>query len=153
MPPTTFDVSESAQVDAPAAVVYELIADYRSGHPRIVPPEYFSNLTVEEGGYGAGTRIRFDMKVLGTTRRGVMVVEEPEPGRVLVERDPAGGAVTTFIVDPSGPRACRVTIATALPRRSGIAGAIERFVSRRLLRKVYRAELSRIGDVAASRAR
>mgnify|MGYP006197722543 CR=1 FL=1 len=33
-------------IAAPAAALYELIADYRNGHPRILPPEYFGPLEV-----------------------------------------------------------------------------------------------------------
>jgi len=46
---TSYRVQVSARVAAPPEVVYRLIADYRDGHPRIVPPKYFSNLVVEEG--------------------------------------------------------------------------------------------------------
>ena len=42
-------VEARATVRAPADRVYELIADYRAGHPRIVPPKYFQNLVVERG--------------------------------------------------------------------------------------------------------
>jgi len=43
-------VEARAPVHAPADRVYDLIADYRNGHPRIVPPKYFRNLVVERGG-------------------------------------------------------------------------------------------------------
>ena len=99
-----FRVSSSARIGAPAPAVYRLIADYRNGHPRIVPPEYFSNIVVEEGGYGAGTRITFDARMLGITQRARAWIEEPEPGRVLLERLEVGW-VTTFTVDPAGAAA------------------------------------------------
>ena len=149
----TYRVSSSARVSAPAAVVYRLIADYRDGHARIVPPQYFSDLVVEEGGYGAGTRIRVDMTVLGRTQRMRAVVTEPQPGRVLVERDIDRGLVSTFEVVPLGSEACDVMIATELPRKSGVFAAIERFVAGRVLPKIYREELSRLGAVAQSASR
>jgi hypothetical protein len=144
----TFRVEFSARVHAPADVVYRLIADYRDGHPRIVPPKYFSDLVVDEGGYGAGTRFHIDMTVLGTTRRMRAVVEEPQPGRVLRERDVDRGIVSTFEVVPVGGSECDVTIATELPDRGGIAGAVERFVSRRMLPRIYREELVQLERVA-----
>ena len=145
----TFTVSVSARVAAPAATVYPLIADYRDGHPRIVPPRYFRNLVVEKGGYGAGTMIRFDMTVLGSTRQAHAVVTEPAPGRALVETEMRSGIVTTFTVDPVGPGACDVTISSELPRKPGLAGTIERLVTTRILPKIYRAELARIATCAA----
>ena len=50
--------SSSAQIRAPGRIVYSLIADYRNGHPRILPPRYYPPpLEVERGGVGAGTAI------------------------------------------------------------------------------------------------
>jgi hypothetical protein len=146
--PETFTVSAAARVDAPAETVYQLIADYREGHPRIVPPEYFQNLVVEEGGYGAGTRIGYDMKVLGSTRHGRAVVSEPDPGRTLVETELHTDIVTTFSVKPVGSVACDVTISSELPRKRGLAGTIERFVAIRVLPRIYRAELARLARCA-----
>ena len=56
--------SAERTVPAPAAAIYALLADYRDGHPRILPPA-FSNLTVLRGGTGAGTAIRFALKFAG----------------------------------------------------------------------------------------
>src|SRR6187399_1131146 len=91
------NVVASTVVAAPARIVYELIADYRTGHPSILPPEYFEDLQVEEGGRGAGTRIRFTMKSFGTRRVSTSIVTEPEPGRLLVETDVITGITTKFI--------------------------------------------------------
>src|SRR5262245_56834492 len=63
----TYQVTASAAMNAPAEQVYNIIADYRNGHPHLLPKQ-FSNLLVEEGGYGAGTRIRFQMTAFGQTR-------------------------------------------------------------------------------------
>ena len=43
-------VSASAEIGAAAVNVYRMIADYRNGHQRIVPPQYFRNLEVDAGG-------------------------------------------------------------------------------------------------------
>src|SRR5579885_1306861 len=95
-------VAATAVIDAPAPAAYAVIADYRDGHPHILPRPPFVSLDVEEGGVGAGTVIRFRMRMLGTTREMRATVTEPEPGRVLVESDAAGDVVTTFTVDPVG---------------------------------------------------
>ena len=62
MPP--LHASAERTVPAPAAAVYALLADYRDGHPRILPPA-FSDLMVLQGGIGAGTIIRFSLKFAG----------------------------------------------------------------------------------------
>jgi len=137
-------VAASADIPAGSAEVYRLLADYRAGHPRIIPPEFFRDFRLEAGGYGAGTVITFDMVILGRTQHLRALVSEPEPGRVLLESYPDSGATTTFAVNPLGDERSRVTISTALPVRSGLSGAIERALTGRFLRRVYTAELTLI---------
>lgn len=64
-----FRVAISGVINAPAGDIYDIIADYKRGHPRIVPPRYFRNLKVIGGGYGDGTMIEFDMVAFGATQR------------------------------------------------------------------------------------
>lgn len=142
-------VSASAIIPARRQRVYSLIANYRDGHPRILPRQ-FSGLVVEQGGVGNGTVIRFQMSVLGSTRNFRAAISEPEPGRVLLENylEPQG-IVTTFLVDPgTAPADSRVTISTEMPVRAGIPGFFERRLSTALLRSIYRKELENLARVA-----
>ena len=145
-------VSASRQIPAPHGIVYSILADYRDGHPSILPRRYFSNLVVEAGGVGEGTEIRFAMHVLGTTRRFRMIVREPQPGRVLAEKDLDSGVTTTFTVSPSVDAGTLVTIATALPGRDGFGGRIEQAVTARLLSRIYRQELKQLEALAVARS-
>jgi hypothetical protein len=133
-------IEASAVISAPPSVVYGIIADYRSGHPSILPPEYFEDLVVEEGGRGAGTRIRFTMKAFGKRETSRALVTEPEPGRVLVETVEDRGLVTTFTVDGAPGNSSRVTFVTDYPTR-GLRGWFESLVVPGYLKKVYAAEL------------
>jgi hypothetical protein len=139
---TPFRVASSADIGAPAADVYRMIADYRTRHWRIIPPKYFSNLRVETGGYGAGTIITYNLTAFGKTRRVRARITEPEPGRALVETDHDENIATTFVVEPAGASRSKVTIATELPLRSGILGSLERTMARSFLTRVYAAELA-----------
>ena len=144
-------VKASATIHAPAPRVYEIIADYRRHHPRIVPPEYFRKIDVEEGGVGAGTRTRIEMRVLGTTKELVHVIREPEPGRVLEEVDTKGLSTTTFTVDPADHGASsNVWIETRFVVRDGLLGHAERIVMTSLLRRIYKKELVRLEAYASS---
>ena len=122
--------------------VYATIANYHTGHPRILPKQ-FSAMTVESGGIGAGTIIRFNMRVFGRTQPFRAAVTEPQPGRVLVETYlDSNAAVTTFTVDAgAAPGMTVATISTELRVRAGIAGAIERFLITRYFRPIYLKEL------------
>ena len=140
-----YRVGASALVRAPARRVYAILADYREGHPRILPPRWFRALEVERGGTGAGTVIRVTMRVMGRTRTMNAVVSEPEPGRVLMESFVGGGPVTTFTVTPAGPerRDAQVTISTELTARGGpLLGVVERLMTRLTLRRIYAEELA-----------
>jgi hypothetical protein len=149
---TTYTVTLTARIHAPARIAYDIIADYRDGHPHILPPKYFRNLRVEAGGVGAGTKIRFAMGALGVWREAAAVVAEPEPGRVLHEQIPAERVDTWFTVEQAGPEACEVTIATRMPHRGGLMGRVERLVTTALMRHIYKAELELLDQVARRRA-
>ena len=143
-------VSRSATIPAPARTVYSLIADYRNGHPRMLPRKYFPRLDVERGGSGAGTIIRFEVRLFGTTRQIRAEISEPKPGEELVETDLATGIGTTFVVAPrAGGRESEVTIRTEWEAR-GLRGLVERVTAPPLLRRIYAAELAQLRTLFAT---
>src|SRR3954465_2895287 len=121
MPP--LHVSAERTVPAPADAVYGLLANYRDGHPSILPPA-FSNLTVLRGGTGAGTVIRFALQLAGRKQEVEARVGEPEPGRVLSEAYAEKSAVTRVTVDPAGDQSI-VRIETSWESSRGLAGLME----------------------------
>ena len=137
----TITASAERDIAAPADRVYRIIADYGKHHPHILPPE-ITDLVVEEGGVGAGTIIRYRITMAGRTRDDRSRIEEPEPGRVLVERDVDGDLATTFTVTPAGSGA-HVRIETAWTS-SGVRGFIEKLVAPRMLQRIYIEELDRL---------
>src|SRR6188474_1987851 len=143
------NVSASGYIFAPAQRVYDLIADYRNGHPRILPKPYFVSLEVEQGGYGAGTIINFQMQLMGRIQSFHSTITEPEPGHILVETERNTGAITTFTVDPrlNGQEAF-VTITTTTNIPNGIIGKIQGWLTTQLLRPIYLKELDQIATVA-----
>lgn len=143
-----YRVNATADIAARADKIYGLIADYRSGHPRILPRPPFGDLQVEAGGVGAGTVIRFEMRAFGATNTVRARITEPEPGRILQETDLAGRFITTFTVEPLTPDRTRVTIATTARSPSGLKGMIERALSRRFLHATFRRELAQLARVA-----
>ncbi len=129
-------------VDAPAGAAWNLLSDYREGHPSILPRPWFEGIDVEEGGRGAGTVFTVRMRPWGRTKAIRMRVSEPEPGRVLEEVGLEDGVRTTFTVDPlDGGARCRVTIATAWPPKNGVAARVEWWMIRAGAPRIFRAEL------------
>ena len=145
----------TAVLDAPPGAVYAVLADYRQGHPSILPPRHFSNLVVERGGTGDGTVIRFEIRTAGSTRKVRAAITEPEPGRTLLETDLETGAVTSFVVErheassTTGSIRSRVTIATVWTT-PGLRGSIERLLAPRRLARIYVEELRNL-EAAARR--
>jgi len=143
-------VKANAVLNAHAEDVYATIADYRHGHPSILP-EGFHDLQVEQGGYGEGTIIRFKMKVLGVEQAFHQRVSEPEPGRVLVEQDinSAQNVITTFIVTSvENDQKSRVEIDTTMNASPGLAGIVERIIIPIINPQLYAKELKLLEAVA-----
>jgi uncharacterized protein YndB with AHSA1/START domain len=140
------NVEVSGTINAPAAKVYRILADYRNHHPHILPRAYFTRLEVEEGGTGAGTTFQAGLKMMGQEQRFRMRVTEPEPGRVIAETDLDTELVTKFIVESRGRDQSEVTISTTFQSRPGLTGWLEQFIAPRFLRRVYRAELQQLDE-------
>ena len=137
-----YEVSVSRVIQAPPAAVYAVFADYHHSHAAVLPKPYFTEMTVEKGGTGAGTEIAVHMAVMGAKVTYHMVVTEPEPGRVLQEEDKALGVVTTFTVDPvNNGEASRVTLYTRARTSAGLKGFIEKLITPSISRKIYNEEL------------
>jgi hypothetical protein len=150
-PMSAFTIAETRRIPFDPATLRAIIADYHVAHPAVCPPKYFRNFQVLQGGIGAGTVVDFEMVVMGKVHPTRGEVSEPEPGRVIREWYPATKVDTTFTFEPrDGGRACDLTIATVMPGKGGLLGALERAFTVRFLRKVYVEELSRIEAYAAS---
>lgn len=147
-------VRAEAILDAGPEDVYAAIADYRHSHPNILPKESLYDLQVEQGGYGAGTIIRFKMKALGTEQAFYQRVSEPDPGRVIAEQDidSAQNVITTFTVSPveQGQKS-HVEITTTMNTSPGLRGLVERIVVPRINAQVYAKELKLLEVVAQKR--
>ena len=146
-----YQATVAALIQAPAEQVYNVLADYQNGHPRILPKPYFISLEVEQGGFGAGTIINFAMRVMGQTQTFRAVISEPEPGRVLVETNVEPlGVVTTFTVCAvDGGRRSEVSISTdGRTIRNGLLGSLERFFTQTYLKRIYKKELKLLAAFA-----
>ena len=142
-------ISVSGLVQAPAARVYDIIADYQNSHGHILPKPYFVSLTVERGGVGAGTVVSFQMRLMGRVQMFHATISEPEPGRRLVETTDTG-AITTFLIEPHGnQQQTHITISTDTRVPDGLVGAVQGWLTTRLLRPIYVKELEQLAMYAA----
>ena len=118
--------------------VYAFLADYRNNRPRILPPEYFRDYRVEQGGDGAGTVISYQLRAGGRDRPYRMRVEEPAEGGVLLEWDLESSLVTTWTLTPAeGEERTLVGLMSRWDGAGGIGGFFERMFAPRALRRVY----------------
>ena len=114
-------------------------------------PSQFSDLEIESGGIGAGTVYRFRMTLGSRTTDYRVRVGEPQPGRVLIESEPARRMLTTFTVDPEPDGSSLVRINTCW-HTDGIQGLVERLVAPAMLRRLYREELQLLDRYATGAA-
>ena len=145
---STFHVEESLVIEARPEALYAIVADYRVGHPAILPRPFFFFFSVEQGGVGAGTVVRSTVKVMGKLYPLHHRVTEPEPGRILQESDlDKPGEFTRFIFQPLNDAThTRVTIATEFLASPGLMGFMERLTKPGLTHKMYQQELRNLAD-------
>jgi polyketide cyclase/dehydrase/lipid transport protein len=132
---------ESYVIAAAPDKIYSVLVDYPHGHLTILPPQ-FHDVVIEQGGHGAGTWLRGNVKVWGRVVPFHHVVSEPRPGEVLQERDPDTGQTTHFVLEPlDGGAHTRVTIRSDFPPSTGLMGFMERLTLPPVARDMYRTEL------------
>lgn len=125
-------------IDAKPAEVFKTLADYEKRRPRLLTPNY-RNYTVEKGGHGGGTVIRYRFNAAGRERPYELHVEETVKGQVLTERDRDSSFVTRWTVLPvDGGQKSKVCVESDWEGGSGIGGFFERTFAPRGLRNIYR---------------
>jgi len=143
-----YHASSSRLISVPAPTLYAIVADYRTGHPLILPSN-FHHFEVEQGGFGAGTRISFQSTVAGNHRRYHQEIREPEPGHILQEVELTGDLVTTFTFTAVNDHQTRVSIDTeASTERTGWLGKVEAWLTKVLSERVESRELAQLETVA-----
>lgn len=142
-----YTIRETQLIPAPAPQIYAMIADYEVGHPSILPAQYFKKLTVTHGGQGVGTEFDLEMEVMGNRTHGHFVVTEARPHAFLAEEEPTQGIRTTFELKPQPDGQTAVTIESHFRGRPGLRGWLEKLMTPRLLRKIYREELDQLTEV------
>jgi polyketide cyclase/dehydrase/lipid transport protein len=139
-------------IDARPTAVYEVLADYTTHHPRIMPSPLFSNLAVEKGGVGAGTIFHITLRAMGRVQHLHMQVAEPEPGQALTETDLDSGVVTQFRVAPhDGGTRTMARISSEWVTDGGVRGLVDRFLTPVLLGRIYAKQLRELGRYMHSR--
>ncbi len=138
----TYELHVSKKIKADPTLIYRVLSDYRNEHPHILPKPYLAVTAVEQGGVGAGTIVRVQMKVMGVVNHLRLFVTEPIPGREIHEEDPVAGIKTIFALEPDPDHvACQVRIQTIWQKKQGIKGLIERWLVPPIVRSIYTKEL------------
>ena len=138
-------------VDASPAAVYQVLADYSTHHPRIMPSPPFSHLEVESGGVGAGTVFHITLRTMGRRQRLHMRVAEPEPGQVLTETNLDTGVVTEFSVAPSnGASRSLVAMSSEWEPAGGLRGMLDRLVTPPLMGRMFAKQLRQLDQYMRS---
>jgi hypothetical protein len=104
--------------------VYDLIADYTEGRPKVLP-EAFSDYRVEAGGTGEGTVVTYTLRAAKRERPYRLQVTEAEAGRALHEADTTSSFTQTWTVEPVETGGARLRIACSWDGAGGIGGFFE----------------------------
>lgn len=129
-------------IQARPTAVYAVLADYRTHHPRIMPPSLFSKLQVEAGGVGADTVFHITLNIAGRKQRLHMKVTEPEPGHVLTETNLDTGVVTRFTVaSVNGDSRTLARISSDWETDGGLRGFLDRLMTPIMMRRIFKKQL------------
>jgi hypothetical protein len=140
-----------ATIQAHPDAVYQVIADYRTHHPNIMPPSLFSRIEVESGGIGTGTTFHITLSLAGTKKRMHMRVAEPDPGHLLTETNIDTGVVTAFEVTPAnGGEATLTRISSDWETARGIRGVVDRLTTPPLMRWIFGKQLRQLARYMTS---
>lgn len=138
----TYEIQVSQIIKADPELIYRVLSDYQNEHPHILPKPYFVSAEVEQGGVGAGTIVRVQMKVMGMMNHLRLFVTEPIPGREIHEEDLVAGIKTIFKLESYPDHVyCQVSIQTIWQRKNGMRGLIEQLLVPPIVRPIYTKEL------------
>lgn len=124
--------------------VFEALCDYTSVRSRMLT-EHFSEYEVREGGRGAGTVVHWKLAATAKRVRDCLFTASTPGENRLEERDANSSMVTTWTVSPAAEGA-RVQVTTTWDGAGGIGGFFERTFAPRGLRRIYNAQLAKLGS-------
>lgn len=137
-------VKKERVINARPEVVYDTLADYKGKRKQLLTPN-FLDYTIERGGQGSGTMLRYRLQAAGRERPYHVSVQEPVKGQVLVERDTNSSLVTTWSVAPvKDGRKTRVSVESDWTGGNGVKGFFERTFAPMGLRRIYDTMLSHL---------
>ncbi|GGY38104.1 SRPBCC family protein [Streptomyces xanthochromogenes] len=130
-------------VTADPETVFDMLADYKDGRPKLLP-EHFSEYEVREGGDGEGTLVHWKLQATSKRVRDCLLeVTEPTDGQ-LVEKDRNSSMVTTWTVTPAGEGRSKVVVSTVWNGAGGVGGFFERTFAPKGLGRIYDAILAKL---------
>jgi len=135
----------SAKIHTPSQTLYQFIADYKYGHPSILPEKHFSDFAVEKGGYGKDTVVCFRFTLAGNSRKMRVIVDEPIPGKLITETELETGILTSFLFEPVGDDMTILKI-TSEWKKEGFMGLIEKIFVPIMMKKVFEKQFENIRD-------
>jgi hypothetical protein len=138
------EATTQREIAAPTQTVFDTLADYREGRPKLLP-EHYSEYEVREGGDGAGTLVHWKLQATKKRVRDCLLeVSEPAEGE-LVEKDRNSSMVTTWRVTPgSAADTSRVTVTTVWNGAGGIGGFFEKTFAPKGLARIHDGVLARL---------
>lgn len=131
--------------------VYATLIDYQHKRPAILTPN-FLDYTVESGGNGEGTVIRYRLQAAGRERPYHIQVSEPVKGKVITEKDTNSSLLTTWTLTPvQNGQQTKVQIASEWEGAGGIGGFFEKTFAPKGLQRIYDQMLAQLAQEVQGR--
>jgi hypothetical protein len=131
--------------------VYDLLADYAEGRPKVLP-EAFADYRVEAGGTGEGTVVTYTLRAAKRERDYRLQCTKAEPARRLEEADTTSSFTQRWSISPAETGGAKVAIDCSWKGAGGIGGIFEGIFAPKGVARLYEEILDGIEREIASGA-
>jgi hypothetical protein len=119
-------VKSERLVNASPENIYTALIDYVNKRPQILTPN-FMDYSVEKGGHGKGTIVRYRLHAANRERDYHLRIDEPVKGKIITEQDTNSTLVNTWtLAAANGGTSTRVSVITEWEGGHGVKGFFER---------------------------
>ncbi|HEY4389330.1 MAG TPA: SRPBCC family protein, partial [Ktedonobacteraceae bacterium] len=130
-------VKSERLVNASPENIYTFLTDYVNKRPQILTPN-FMDYSVEKGGQGKGTIVRYRLHAANRERDYHLRIDEPVKGKIITEQDTKSTLVNTWTLSAAnGGTRTRVSVITEWEGGHGVKGFFERTFAPMGVKSIY----------------
>ncbi|HTK07454.1 MAG TPA: SRPBCC family protein [Ktedonobacteraceae bacterium] len=141
-------VKSERLVNASPENIYAALIDYVNKRPQILTAN-FMDYSVEKGGHGKGTIIRYRLHAANRERDYRLRIDEPVKGKIITEQDTNSTLVNTWTLAAANS-GTRVSVITEWEGGHGVKGFFERTFAPMGVKSIYSSVLDALDQLVSN---